>query len=217
VGQRQDDLLGSRAALLLGAEIVGRVPGIFGHRARVLNRLRLAGVAAKRLHAHPFALDPVAPRLQEAGQVVVGLVERALLVAGQGEVHLAIGERVLRQMEQVLLHALGIDRADRAPDGRIDLPVAPDSLPARLVRAWLVFGRAGRTRSPGQRDKHQAQNRDSHASHGMILECRGFSAPIQSRTLPRITRSTCRSRRGNSADGTATLGALAPLGGALVR
>ena len=115
-----DDLVGTRAALLLGVEIVGRVPGVLGHGPRVLRVLRFAGVPAIRLHPNTLSLDAIAPRLQSSGEVVVGFVQRVLLVAGQGEVQLAIGKRVLREIEQVLRHPLDVDGAKDAADARLD-------------------------------------------------------------------------------------------------
>ena len=57
-------------------------------------------------------------------------------MAGQGQVQLAIGQRVLRQIEEVLRHPLGVDRADKPANARLHIvavvvspPVAPRPRP----------------------------------------------------------------------------------------
>ena len=131
---------------------------------------RLVGIPAKCLHLHALALDAVSPRLQLAGQVVVGFVQRILLVAGQGMVQLAVGQRVFRQMEQVLRHPRCVDGADQAANVRLDGRGVPDLFPD-LLRLLGLRDLGGTAAGINASEEGQAQACRNHVRtvHGRLL------------------------------------------------
>ena len=141
--------------------------------------LRFAAVPAKCLHASTLSLDAISPRFQLPGQVVVGFVQRVLLMAGQGEVQLAVGERVLRQVKQVLFHPLRIDRMDDVADARLDRAV-PGSLPVRLLPRILAFPRTQRW-LPARLAGRKANNAIA-AIFVNLMECPSLAVVVIRRT-----------------------------------
>jgi hypothetical protein len=61
----------------------------------------LGGVAPERLDLNGLALDWIAPLVELQFDELVGLVKSALRLTGPGVVRLAIGQRVLGEVEKV--------------------------------------------------------------------------------------------------------------------
>jgi len=89
------------------------------------------------------------PRLQLVGKVIVGLVEGVLLMAWQGQVQLATGQRILGEIENVLRDSLAIDGLDETTYACVCLvsilasfAASPGSLEMPCLKAGVDLGHA---------------------------------------------------------------------------